>query len=76
MTEWSIIHLHLFLFYDPTHLFKNVRNNWLTEKTQSLDLHDPFIHSFFHSFIHKFSSYVGRITIKIKILKIARLQTN
>ena len=29
----------LFIFYDPTHLFKNIRNNWLTEKTQVLTFH-------------------------------------
>ena len=22
----------LYLFFDPTHLFKNIRNNWVTEK--------------------------------------------
>ena len=31
----------LFLLYDPTHLFKNIRNNWLTEKTKSLSFRDP-----------------------------------
>ena len=41
--EWSINHpvpnphfLILFMLYDPTHLLKNVRNNWVTEKTQIL----------------------------------------
>ncbi|RUS83569.1 hypothetical protein EGW08_008675 [Elysia chlorotica] len=27
----------LFLIYDPVHLFKNLRNSWITEKTKSLD---------------------------------------
>ena len=31
----------LFTLYDPTHLFKNVRNNWITEKTQTLEFIDP-----------------------------------
>ena len=30
----------LFTLYDPTHLFKNVRNNWITEKTQTLEFID------------------------------------
>lgn len=29
------------LFFDPTHAFKNIRNNWITEKTQTLDFEDP-----------------------------------
>ena len=33
----------LFTLYDPTHLFKNVRNNWITEKTQTLEFLDPEI---------------------------------
>ena len=33
------------LIYDPPHLFKNVINKWLTEKTQSLDFHDPVSHN-------------------------------
>ena len=31
----------LFLLYDPTHLLKNIRNNWITEKTQTLRFTDP-----------------------------------
>ena len=31
----------LYTLYDPTHLFKNIRNNWLTEKTQALDFVIP-----------------------------------
>ena len=31
----------LFTLYDPTHLFKNVRNNWVSEKTQTLEFIDP-----------------------------------
>ena len=27
---------YLYLLYDPTHLIKNIRNNWVTEKTQKL----------------------------------------
>ena len=30
----------LFTLYDPTHLFKNIRNNWITEKTQTLEFID------------------------------------
>ena len=26
----------LYTLYDPVHLFKNIRNNWITEKTQTL----------------------------------------
>ena len=46
--EYSISHpipnsvfRDLFLLYDPTHLFKNIRNNWITEKTKSLSFRDP-----------------------------------
>ena len=28
------------LCYDPTHAFKNIRNNWATEKIQRLDFED------------------------------------
>ena len=45
---WSITHPienkefeELFLLYDPTHLLKNIRNNWVTEKTRSLDFTCP-----------------------------------
>ena len=31
----------LYTLYDPMHLFKNIRNNWLTEKTQTLDFFIP-----------------------------------
>ena len=31
----------LFVFSDPVHLFKNIRNGWITEKTQSLKFLDP-----------------------------------
>ena len=31
----------LFTLYDPSHLFKNVRNNWVTEKMQTLEFIDP-----------------------------------
>lgn len=32
----------LYLLHDPTHLFKNLRNNWVTEKMQSLDFVEPY----------------------------------
>ena len=31
----------LYAFYDTTHLFKNIRNNWVTEKTKTLKMLDP-----------------------------------
>ena len=31
----------LFLLYDPTHLVKNIRNNWHTEKMQKLKFTSP-----------------------------------
>ena len=31
----------LYTLYDPTPLFKNIQNNWLTEKTQTLDFFIP-----------------------------------
>ena len=31
----------LYILYDPTHLFKNIRNNWVTEKTQTLEFWLP-----------------------------------
>ena len=33
----------LFLLYDPTHLFKNIRNNWITEKTKKLSFYSPIL---------------------------------
>ena len=36
-TEYEV----LFLFYDPIHLLKNIRNNWCTEKIQKLKYWDP-----------------------------------
>ena len=33
--------LALFISYDPTHLFKIIRNNWVTEKTQTLNFCCP-----------------------------------
>ena len=27
--------------FDPTHMLKNIRNNWTTEKTQMLEFKDP-----------------------------------
>ena len=31
----------LFLLFDPTHLYKNICNNWLSEKTKNLSFRDP-----------------------------------
>ena len=31
----------LYTLYDPTHLFKNIRNNWVTVKMKTLDFTDP-----------------------------------
>ena len=30
----------MYTLYDPVHLFKNIRNNWITEKTQTLTFFD------------------------------------
>ena len=30
----------LFFLFDPTHLFKNIKSNWLTEKMKKLKFHD------------------------------------
>ena len=32
---------YLYQFYDPPHMLKNIRNNWTTEKTQTLEFRDP-----------------------------------
>ena len=32
---------HLFTFYNMTHCFKNIRNNWVTEPPQTLEFVDP-----------------------------------
>ena len=37
----------LFTLYDPTQLFKNLRNNWITEKIQTLEFLDPEINEVF-----------------------------
>ena len=34
----------LYLMYDPAHLFKNIRNNWVSEKTQILKFREPGTH--------------------------------
>ena len=31
----------MFTLYDPVHLVKNIRNNWITERKQELDFKDP-----------------------------------
>ena len=31
----------MYLCYDPVHLIKNIRNNWISEKTQTLAFKDP-----------------------------------
>ena len=31
----------VYTLYDPAHLFKNIRNNWETEKLKTLDFTDP-----------------------------------
>ena len=45
---WSVNHPisngefeELFVLYDPTHLLKNIRNNWVTEKTRTLKFTCP-----------------------------------
>ena len=30
-----------YTLYDPTHLFKNIKNNWVTEKMKTLNFTDP-----------------------------------
>ena len=35
------VFIELYLLYDPTHLLKNIRNNWHTEKMQKLKFTDP-----------------------------------
>ena len=30
----------LYLMYDPVHILKNIRNNWINEKKQTLMFHD------------------------------------
>ena len=32
----------LYLLHDPTYLFKNTRNNWVTEKLKTIDFIEPF----------------------------------
>ena len=32
----------LYLFHGPMHLFKNIRNNWVTEKMKTLNFVEPF----------------------------------
>jgi len=48
LTVSSIVHpvenskfKQIFTLFDPTHLFKNIRNNWCTEKTQTLESRNP-----------------------------------
>ncbi|GFO39905.1 transposable element p transposase [Plakobranchus ocellatus] len=45
-TPWIVqspsdIQRPLFLLYDPVHLIKNIRNNWMTEKSQTLEFSVP-----------------------------------
>ena len=48
LTVSSIVHpvenskfKQIFTLFDPTHLFRNIRNNWSKEKTQSLEFRNP-----------------------------------
>ena len=45
-TKWivespAISSKNLFLIYDPVHLLKNIRNNWMTEMTKTLSFQHP-----------------------------------
>ena len=47
LNEFSVNHpiendifASLFLLFDPIHLFKNIKNNWLTEKMKKLNFED------------------------------------
>ena len=47
---------YLFLIFDPVHLFKNIKNNWLTEKMKKLlfenfDTEETLIAEWKHSLI-------------------------
>ena len=37
----NILLKFLHLFYDSCHMLKNIRNNWTTEKNQTLEFPDP-----------------------------------
>ena len=37
----NIYFKYMNLCYDPPHMLKNIRNNWTTEKTQTLEFKDP-----------------------------------
>ena len=37
----NILLKYLYLLYDPTRMLKNIRNNWTTEKIQTLEFTDP-----------------------------------
>ena len=48
ITEYSVKHQveneefkELHVFFDPIHLFKNIKNNWLTEKMKKLRFYVP-----------------------------------
>ena len=43
LLNFLLITQSLFLFYDPTHLFKNIQNNWIAEKQYLRKLHETLI---------------------------------
>ena len=53
-----------YLFYDPTHLFKNIRNNWVTEKTQCLKFTDPITKK---ELVAKWSDLISLSMKKVKV---------
>ena len=62
----------LYLLFDPTHLFKNVRNNWVTEKMKTLDFIEPFTKNVFQAkWSDLIALYEKEVTCPIKMTKLS-----
>ena len=78
MQEFSVNHpvdnekfKSLVTIYDPIHLFKNIRNNWVTEKMQTLDYIDPDSYDFSSAkWSDNFQIYANECDSQLKLTKL------
>lgn len=62
----------LYLLHDPTHLFKNIRNNWVTEKMKTIDFKEPFTREVFPArWSDLVSIYKSEASLPIKSTKLS-----
>ena len=62
----------LYLLHDPTHLFKNIRNNWVTEKMKTIDFIEPFSRNVFQArWSDLVEVYKNEAPLPIKLTKLS-----